>query len=150
MCARSGGAYHPALVDEFDLRARVERAPVARLATVRADGSPHVVPVCFAVADDVIVSVVDAKPKRSPRLQRLDNVRAHPAVSLLVDHYDDDWTQLWWVRVDGDARVLDGGAAYARAVDVLVAKYAPYREVRPTGPVLEITVARWRGWSAAG
>ena len=102
-------------------------------------------PVCFAVDGDRIVSVVDHKPKATTALRRLDNVRAHPAVSLLVDHYDDDWARLWWVRVDGTGAVRDAGPEHESAVDLLAAKYAQYRDVRPTGPVLEITAERWRG-----
>ena len=130
------------------MRRRFEAARVARLATVRDDGRPHVVPVCFAVDGDVIVSVVDDKPKRSTSLQRLENVRAEPAVSLLVDQYDDDWTQLWWVRADGVAAVLESGSEHARAIDLLVAKYGQYRERRPAGATLVIAVEAWRGWSA--
>jgi PPOX class probable F420-dependent enzyme len=135
-------------MDEHELRRRVGFSPVARLATVRADGHPHVVPVCFAVDDNRIVSVVDHKPKSTSLLRRLDNVRAHPAVSLLVDHYDDDWTRLWWVRVDGTAIVRDGGTEHESAIDLLAAKYAQYRDLRPVGSVLEITALRWQGWSA--
>jgi len=135
-------------MDESELRRRVASSPVARLATVRADGVPHVVPVCFAVDGDRIVSVVDHKPKATTSLRRLDNVRAHPAVSLLVDQYDDDWARLWWVRVDGTATVRDAGLEHESAVDLLVAKYPQYRDVRPTGAVLEITAVRWLGWSA--
>jgi PPOX class probable F420-dependent enzyme len=132
------------------LRARFGAAPVARLATVRADGTPHVVPVCFAVDVDTVVSVVDGKPKRTPDLLRLANVRAHPAVSLVVDHYEDDWTRLWWVRADGEAAVVEGGEEHVRAVDRLVEKYAPYRAARPQGAVIVVRVRRWVGWSAAG
>jgi PPOX class probable F420-dependent enzyme len=135
-------------VDVPELRRRVASSPIARLATVRANGDPHVVPVCFAVDGDRIVSVVDHKPKTSPLLRRLDNVRAHPAVSLLVDHYDDDWRQLWWVRVDGTATVCEAGAEHESAIDLLVVKYAQYRDVRPVGSVLEIAASRWQGWSA--
>jgi PPOX class probable F420-dependent enzyme len=135
-------------MDERELRRRVVSSSVARLATVRADGHPHVVPVCFAVDGDRIVSVVDQKPKSTTLLRRLDNVRAHPAVSLLVDHYDDDWTRLWWVRVDGTATVRDAGTEHETAVDLLAAKYRQYRDLRPAGAVLEITASRWQGWSA--
>lgn len=135
-------------MDADDMRWRFASASVARLGTVRPDGRPHLVPVCFALDGDVVVSVVDDKPKRSMQLRRLDNVRAYPAVSLLVDHYDDDWTQLWWVRVDGTARVLEAGTEHARAIDLLVAKYAQYRGLRPAGPVLVIAVEAWRVWSA--
>lgn len=130
------------------MRRRFASASLARLGSVRPDGRPHLVPICFTLDGDTIVSAVDDKPKRTMQLRRLDNVRAYPAVSLLVDHYDDDWTQLWWVRVDGTARVLEAGTARARAIDLLAAKYAQYRALRPEGPVLEIAVEAWRGWSA--
>jgi PPOX class probable F420-dependent enzyme len=135
-------------MDAEEQRRRFSAARVARLATVRDDGRPHLVPVCFALDGDSIVSAVDAKPKRSTALQRLDNVRAHPDVSLLVDHYDDDWARLWWVRVDGPARVVDGGAEHATAVARLASKYAQYRDAPPTGAVVAIEVRHWRGWSA--
>jgi PPOX class probable F420-dependent enzyme len=135
-------------MDTAEMRRRFEGARVARLATVRDDGRPHLVPVCFAVDGDVIVSVVDDKPKRRTELQRLDNVRTQPAVSLLVDQYDDDWTQLWWVRADGVGSVLESGDEHARAIDLLVAKYAQYRARRPAGATLVIAVEAWRGWSA--
>jgi PPOX class probable F420-dependent enzyme len=131
-------------------RARFAAAPVARLATVRADGRPHVVPVCFAVDGDTVVSVVDAKPKRSANLLRLDNVRAHGQASVLVDHYVDDWSRLWWVRADGDAAVLETGPGHARAVDRLVEKYEQYRVTRPRGSVIVVTVSNWASWSADG
>jgi PPOX class probable F420-dependent enzyme len=136
-------------MDADEARRRFGAASIARLGTVRPDGRPHLVPVCFALDGDAIVSVVDDKPKRSASLRRLDNVRAQPAVSLLVDQYDDDWTQLWWVRVDGTARVLEEGTEHAHAIDLLAAKYPQYRALRPAGPVLEVTRLRWQGWSAA-
>src|SRR5262245_20725295 len=136
-------------MDEVEARRRFAEASVARLATVRADGRPHLVPVCFAVEADTIVSVVDGKPKRSVALRRLDNVRAQPAVSLLVDHYTHEWDRLWWVRVDGRAAVVESGEVHARAIDRLAAKYAQYRERRPDGAVLVISALAWSGWSAA-
>jgi PPOX class probable F420-dependent enzyme len=98
-----------------------------------------------------VVSVVDDKPKRSAELARLANVRAQPAVSLLVDEYDDDWSHLWWVRVDGTAAVVDSGADHERAAALLATKYAQYahyRDDRPPGAALVVTVERWSGWSA--
>lgn len=125
-------------------------ARTAHLATVRPDGAPHVVPVVFAVAGDVLYSAVDAKPKRTTALQRLANAAQEPRVSLLADHYEEDWGRLWWVRADGTARVLEAGEPEAReGVDVLVARYPQYAALRPSGPVLAVTVTRWRGWSAA-
>jgi PPOX class probable F420-dependent enzyme len=132
------------------MRDRVDAAPVARLATVRPDGAPHVVPVCFARVGDTIVSIVDAKPKTTTALQRLANVRSSGVASLLVDHYDDDWTQLWWVRVDGAARVVDQGDEHRRAVAALVDKYPQYRDLPPRGPVLLLDATRWSGWRYAG
>jgi PPOX class probable F420-dependent enzyme len=134
-----------------EMRRRFTAARVARLATVRPDGRPHVVPVCFAIDGDRVVSVVDDKPKRSAELARLANVRAQPAVSLLVDEYDDDWSHLWWVRVDGTAAVVDSGADHERAAALLATKYAQYahyRDDRPPGAALVVTVERWSGWSA--
>lgn len=130
---------------------RVGEARVARLATVGPDGSPHLVPICFVLDRDTLVSAVDAKPKRSRELRRLANVRARPVATVLVDHYDDgDWTRLWWVRLRGPARILDpGGEEEARAIGLLVAKYRQYREVPPAGPVLAVTLAERRGWEAS-
>jgi PPOX class probable F420-dependent enzyme len=131
------------------MRDRVERARVARLATVGADGRPHLVPICFALEDDVLYSAVDRKPKRSPHLKRIENVRANPQVTVLVDHYDDDWTQLWWVRIDGRARVLTEGPERDRALALLVAKYPQYSADTPEGPVLAIDIERRRRWAHA-
>jgi PPOX class probable F420-dependent enzyme len=137
------------MMDELEARHRVATARVARLATTRADGRPHIVPVCFALDGDTLVSVVDGKPKRSANLLRLANVRAHPAVTVLVDHYDDDWTRLWWVRLDGVAEVVVDGAEHMYAIALLEAKYPQYRAMRPTGAVMRVTVAGWTGWEAA-
>jgi len=133
------------------MRARVAEARVARLATVTPEGSPHVVPICFAVVDDRIVSAVDEKPKTTTRLRRLENLRANPSVSLLVDHWDDDWSRLWWVRVDGRATVVDDGTAseVAPLLEALRAKYPRgYAEQQLAGPVVLIEPRRWTGWEA--
>jgi PPOX class probable F420-dependent enzyme len=122
-------------------------ARVARLATVGADGRPHLVPICFALEGELVVSAVDAKPKRTQRLQRLANVRAEPRVSLLADRYDEDWSQLWWVRADGRATVREPGEReHAQAVALLAARYEQYRAHPPQGAVLEVAVERWTGW----
>lgn len=129
---------------------RFADARVARLATVSADGVPHLVPVVFVVAGGAVYSAVDDKPKRTRRLRRLANIAATGRVSLLVDHYDDDWTRLWWVRVDGTAEVLAADAREAvDAVDALVAKYEQYRSLRPSGPVIAVRGLRCREWSAS-
>ena len=131
-----------------DARRRFATARVARLATADSAGVPHLVPVVFAVAGDVVYSAVDAKPKRTTALRRLDNVRQNPHVALLADHYDDeDWDALWWVRADGTARILEGPEA-REPISLLVVRYPQYRETPPAGPVLAVAVDRWSGWSA--
>ena len=136
-------------MDEVRCRARLSAARVGHLATVRPDGRPHVVACCFAVQGDRVWTAVDAKPKATTRLQRLANVRAHPRASLLVDHYEEDWDALWWVRVDGPAAVLSaGGTEHEAALAALVAKYPQYGVAPPTGEVIAVEVERWRGWSA--
>jgi len=125
-------------------------ARVARLATVTADGAAHVVPCCFAVlVDGTVVSAVDGKPKSTTSLRRLDNIAANPAVSLVVDRYDDDWAELWWVRVDGTATAITEGADYELALDALAAKYEQYRSDRPAGAVISISPTNQRSWSWA-
>jgi PPOX class probable F420-dependent enzyme len=132
---------------EETARRRFAAARSARLATTRPDGRPHVVPIVFAVDGDRIVTVVDDKPKRSADLQRLRNVEAQPEVSVLVDHYEEDWQRLWWARAEGTARVVRGGPEWKAAVRLLQDKYAQYREPRTLGPALVIEVSRWTSWS---
>ena len=130
------------------MRELVRAARVARLATIGADGSPHLVPICFALIDETVYSAVDHKPKRTAALRRLANVRARGAVCLLVDYYTEDWSTLWWVRLDGHGRVVSDPDEVARARAALVAKYRQYAAAPPAGPVLAIAVDRWSGWSA--
>jgi PPOX class probable F420-dependent enzyme len=112
-------------------------------------GRVDLVPITFAIVGDVLYTAVDHKPKTTTELKRLDNVRANPEVSVLVDEYDDDdWSALWWVRLRGLAQVVDGGARYDTAIDALVAKYSQYRSVRPEGPAIVIELIRWQWWSA--
>ena len=139
-------------MDAGEARARLTGARVARLATVGADGAPHLVPITFAVLDgDTVVSAIDHKPKRTTALRRLANIVANPRVALLADEYDEDWTQLWWARADGHARVLDPGDEpdlRAHALTALQDRYPPYRERPPSGAFVVIAVERWSGWSA--
>lgn len=107
-------------------------------------------PCCFAIHGDKIVSAVDGKPKSTLALRRLDNLAANPHVSLVVDHYDDDWSQLWWVRVDGTATMLDSGLDYESALDALAAKYPQYQADRPQGAVIVIEPTSWRSWTFTG
>jgi PPOX class probable F420-dependent enzyme len=131
-------------------RARFADARVARLATAGADGVPHLVPVTFAVAGDSIFFAVDHKPKTTTNLRRLRNIAANPAVSFLVDVYDEDWTALWWARADGVARALTDPADRTVPVGELQRKYAQYRDHPPTGMVVATTVTAWHGWTFAG
>lgn len=130
------------------MRERVQHARVARLATIDPQCRPHVVPICFALDGDTVYTAVDEKPKRSRDLQRLRNIRAHPRVALLVDEWDEDWSRLWWVRLRGDARILEGGPERGQALELLVAKYEQYRAQPPQGAVIAIDVDEWREWSA--
>ncbi|OBG23780.1 TIGR03668 family PPOX class F420-dependent oxidoreductase [Mycobacterium sp. 852002-51057_SCH5723018] len=133
---------------EFDPKARFARSPVARLATITPGGRPHQVPVVFAVDGDVVYTAVDAKPKTTRRLRRLANIENNPRVSVLVDHYADDWTQLWWVRADGVATIHSGGEALDAGYRLLRAKYPQYQSVPLDGPVIAVAVDRWSSWHA--
>jgi PPOX class probable F420-dependent enzyme len=130
------------------MRERVADARVARLATVAVDGRPHLVPCCFALDADVLYTAVDdVKAKSTMALRRLDNIRAQPAIALLVDHYDEDWSTLWWIRIDGVARVADAGSPGERTgLRLLAEKYEQYRAATMTGPVISIEISRWLAW----
>lgn len=121
---------------------------MARLASVSEAGQPHIVPITFAVDGDRIYSAVDAKPKTTASLRRLQNIRANPQVAVLADHYDDDWDSLWWVRADGRAAVVAQPRQMARPLTLLARRYAQYRQHPPAGPVIAIEVGRWTGWAA--
>jgi PPOX class probable F420-dependent enzyme len=133
-------------VDETEMRRRVAGARVARLATVRPDGTPHVLPIVFALQGDTLYTAVDEKPKRTPRLQRLRNLAANPAVEVLVDHYEEDWDALWWVRLGGMARVLVDGPEHDLGARLLEEKYPQEHGWRLESMVI-IDVRRWAGWS---
>jgi PPOX class probable F420-dependent enzyme len=128
-------------------RERFASVRVARLATTGPDG-PHVVPVVFALDGDTIYHAVDHKPKRTTALKRLANLRADPRASLLADHYDEDWSLLWWARADGTARILEPGRE--PAIALLRERYPQYRDRPPAGAVVAIDVSRWSDWSARG
>jgi len=128
----------------------LREARVARLGTADAAGQPLVVPVCYAFDGTRLYSVIDAKPKRTRELRRLRNIAENPRVSLVVDEYDEDWTRLRWVIVEGRADVLTSGAEYAAAIDLLVAKYPQYRAMaldRARGVLIRVTPARVVRWS---
>jgi PPOX class probable F420-dependent enzyme len=131
------------------MRRRVSASRVGHLATIGPGGRPHIVPITFALDGDHLFFAVDAKPKRTLDLQRVRNIDAKPAVSVLVDHYEDDWDRLWWVRIDGTARVLTDDAGIQQALDLLAARYVRYRGRRPAGPVVVVSIDRMSGWSAS-
>jgi PPOX class probable F420-dependent enzyme len=124
----------------------VVEAQVARLATVRPDGSPRVVPTCSALDGDTLYTAVDEKPKRTRRLARLADIEAEPRVEVVLDHYDDDWTRLWWVRLRGRARVVERDQ---RALELLCAKYSQYRKLPPAGPFIVVDIEDRAEWSAS-
>lgn len=134
-------------------RQRMSAARVAHLATSGADGQPHLVPVTFALVTssgaDRVAIAVDQKPKTTFALRRLRNIAENPLVSLMCDHYDEDWTQLWWVRADGRAIVLDDGNGRDGALVALSLRYGQYRADPPRGPVILIEITAWSGWSYA-
>jgi PPOX class probable F420-dependent enzyme len=135
-------------VQTLELRRRFASSPVAHLSTVRPDGRPHVVPIVFSLVGDTVYTAVDAKPKRSRDLQRLANVRAEPRCTLLVDHYEDDWRRLWWVRADGRGEVVVEPCAAHPGIRALVQRFPQYRDEPPSGPLLVVTVDRWSGWDS--
>jgi PPOX class probable F420-dependent enzyme len=136
-------------LDPAEARERFIRSAVLRLATV-GDGRPHLVPCTFAAdAAGRILIGVDNKPKSSPHLRRLENISADPRVSLLVDHYADDWGQLWWARADGAAAIERSGGEHARHWELLRAKYPQYHGQILDGPVIVVTVESWTGWAFA-
>jgi PPOX class probable F420-dependent enzyme len=139
---RAGPEGPPAAVLE-----RFAQGRVARLATLSAAG-PRLVPVTFAWYQGTAVWAVDrVKPKRPGPLRRERDLAADPRVAMLVDHYAEDWTALWWVELQGEAAILEGAAA-AAALAALAGRYAPYRTARPPGPVVAVTPRRWAWWSA--
>jgi PPOX class probable F420-dependent enzyme len=132
--------------------ALLREARVGRLATADAAGRPLVVPVCYAFDGARVYTAVDAKPKRTRELRRLKNIAANPHVSLVVDVWDEDWSRLAWVIVEGRAEVLDSGEEFERAIDLLVRKYPQYRDMaldRAEGAVVAVTPDRTLSWRAA-
>ncbi len=134
------------------VRAFVEEQRVARLATVDPAGTPHIVPICFVLLGGRCYSVVDEKPKRTARLQRLRNIEEHGAATLLCDVYSDDWEQLAWAMLRCRAAVLDeGDEGYAEALAALREKYPQYREMALDGrPLVALTPLRASSWSVEG
>jgi PPOX class probable F420-dependent enzyme len=125
----------------------IERQQVAHLATADAAGRPHVVPVCFAHREGRFYIAIDEKPKRSLRLKRLRNIEENPHVALVFDRYDDDWSRLGWVLVQGTAAIVREGAEHDRALAALRERYEQYRsmalERRPLITLTVVTISSW-------
>jgi coenzyme F420-0:L-glutamate ligase / coenzyme F420-1:gamma-L-glutamate ligase len=132
------------------IRAKLDAARVARLATLDEQQSPHLVPVCFALNANVFYSAIDRKPKRvaPKRLARLRNIKKTPQVALLVDHYEENWTLLWYVLVRGKAKLVSAPAERKRALQSLREKYPQYRGgmLQENAPLLRITPERITAW----
>ena len=134
-------------LDDSEARRRLAAARVGHLATVRADGRPHVVPIVFAVDGDVVYAIADPKPKRGLDLLRHRNIAANPAVSLLVDEYQEPWSGIWWVRADGVARVVEDGPERDTAIRLLRDKYSDYASwSTPFGAAMVLEVTRITSW----
>lgn len=131
-----------------DALERFAQARVGHLATVREDGRPHLVPFVFVLHGDSLYAVIDAKRKKRENVVRVENIKANPNVSVLVDHYEEDWNRLWWIRADGLARVVDDGEDRDRVIEFLAEKYPQYRREAPTGPAIVVNVQRWGSWEA--
>jgi PPOX class probable F420-dependent enzyme len=123
----------------------VDDARVARLGTVDAEGRPHVVPICFVLDGDMLYTAVDEKPKRTRRLKRLANIEANPNVEVVIDHYEEDWSRLWWIRLRGTARIVED----RQAMELLAAKYPQYRERPPAGPVIAVEITERSEWTSS-
>lgn len=140
-------------LSDADARRLLTAADHAVLAVNDAAGPPLVVPVTVAALDvdgaACLAFAVDHKPKSGPRLRRLRLVEADPRVAVLAEHYEADWTRLWWARADGRAEVLgvDDDGPRRAALDALAATYPQYRATRPAGEVVLVRVDRWSGWS---
>ena len=132
-----------------EIQQRLAGARSATLGTTDGTGRAHLVPIVFAYRDGVIYTAIDAKPKTTLRLRRIANIELNPQVSVLVDHYEDDWDRLWWIRLDGVARIASDGSLRESALEVLTEKYPVYAAQPPPGPAIAITVERIRSWSAS-
>src|SRR5947199_35433 len=140
-------------MDASAMRSHLEEARVARLTTADADGKPHIVPITFAVNQDTVFFAVDTKPKRTRDLKRLRNLAANPSVALLIDHYDEDWSRLWWPEGGGRRwRTLRGPPASPgrpfTAISSRARRFSRHSRWRLSrAPGIASLPPRWR-WSA--
>jgi PPOX class probable F420-dependent enzyme len=129
-------------------RAFLAAQRVARLATADGAGRPHVVPVCYALLRDKVYFTIDEKPKKKPaRLKRLANLRANPVAALVVDRYDEDWSRLGWVMVQGAAEVLEAGPEHDEAQAALRQRYPQLAAMRIEAlPVVAVRIEHAASW----
>ncbi|HTY77969.1 MAG TPA: TIGR03668 family PPOX class F420-dependent oxidoreductase [Candidatus Bathyarchaeia archaeon] len=133
-----------------DVAEFIASARVGRLATADGAGQPLVVPICYAWDGEALLSAIDGKPKRSGELARVRNIRENPKVSVVIDHYEEDWRRLRWVVFQGLAEILTAGRDFARGVDLLVSKYPQYGPMklsRDSGTMIRVRpgkVLQWR------
>ncbi len=137
-------------MDRAEALGRIARANVGYFASVGLNGEPHIVPVTFALIESSLVHMVDFKPKTTMVLKRISNVERNPNATILVDHYEDEWERLWWVRIDGAVTVERSGPAWLAATDALAAKYPQYRSQRPTGAAIYLSIDRVTSWEYSG
>jgi PPOX class probable F420-dependent enzyme len=126
---------------------------VARFATADPGGQPHIVPICYAVSGDSVYFTIDEKPKRltGKPLKRIRNLQQNPHVALVVDRYDEDWTRLGWVMVQGEAALLDNGEEHSKAQRLLKARYPQLDEMQISElPVIAIRIKRVVSWGNLG
>ena len=138
---------HAMLTDQQ--RRFLDAQRVARLATADAAGRPHVVPICYALSANTVYFTIDEKPKRKPagQLRRLANLHANPFAALVVDRYDEDWSRLGWVMVQGRAAVLESGPEHDLAQASLRARYPQLATMRIEGlPVVAVRVDHVASW----
>ena len=131
----------------------LDRHRVARFATADSGGQPHIVPICYAVSGDSVYFTIDEKPKRlaDKPLKRIRNLQQNPHVALVVDRYDEDWTRLGWVMVQGEAALLDNGEEHSKAQRLLKARYPQLDEMQISElPVIAIRIKRVVSWGNLG
>jgi PPOX class probable F420-dependent enzyme len=136
----------PVNIDPPEMPRRLREGRVARLGTVGPDGRPHLVPCVFVLETETIYTPIDHKPKRTRRLQRLKNIEANPAATVLVDHYSEEWDKCWWVSTQGRARILEGDDEFERARRLLMARYHQYTDPAQIHPIIAIDIDKWVGW----
>jgi PPOX class probable F420-dependent enzyme len=126
----------------------LDRRRIAHLATADAEGTPHVLPVCFVIAGNSAYITIDEKPKGNPRaLKRLRNIAENQRTALVGDRYDEDWRRLGWVMLRGRAEILDSGSEHDDAQELLRMRYPQYREMRLAElPVIAIRIDRVASW----